>query len=330
MFVIYLLFFYFLFFLLLNLSFGRLTALQAKEHFNEVLFIIKYNYNAPINSIVKHCTLWSSVFQNQVVFAPYNLKFLNSAGKSLAKIGVKIISCLETDKLGYLAYQSVITAMRIYPQYKGYLYTHDDMALNISKLYSFNLSYSWRTDGQFFVNLTETWNFRNHKWPWFNRPWGISAMKNTLEKNEVIRERLRQCTGNEKNWFIGQSDFFYVPQHQISIFINVMSIFFNEKVFVEIALPTYLACFVPKLAIEELKLCSFWGKRRGNIITMSRDCPESSTAYHPVKLSGGIQAAKFMIEKSDVLQYENQTLLENNYASLTCRIYNLLGLLCSS
>ena len=87
-----------------------------------------------------------------------------------------------------------------------------------------------------------------------------------------------------------------------------MSKFKNERLFLEIAVPTYTACFVPKFAVEELKLCTFWGEQRGSVIKMSRDCPESATAYHPVKLSGGKQAVEFMIKKSDLLQDYNETL----------------------
>jgi hypothetical protein len=199
----------------------------------------------------------------------------------------------------------VLIVVDKYPQYKGYLYAHDDMIFNISKLMTFDLSYIWRTHSPVKRNLIDSWDFRNHTWSWLNLNVGIDAMQNAIAKYDIIRKGLRQFTGNEKVWFSGQSDFIYVPQKQISNYINIMSTFRNEKVFLEIAYPTFAECFVPEFAIEELKLCTFWDSRRGNIVDMSRECPKNTSAYHPVKLSGGQQAVIFMKKKSGLMNYEN-------------------------
>ena len=286
---------------------AKLAAKEAKLHFGKILFIVKYNYHAPLEKLLLHSSLWSKIFEHQLLVAPYNTSMLQFAKEKVGD-NIEMLSCKSDDEFGYLAYSSLSTAINMYPHYEGYLYAHDDMALNISKLRDLDLHSFWQSDYDPSTSFTstsmptildDTWTFRNHSWPWFNRYQGIDAMQNALRKYPIIREGLEQCTGSQKRWFIGPSDFLYVPQQQSSLYINIMEKLAAEKVFLEIAIPTFIACFVSKKIVEKIIVCTFYDENRGNIAHMSHFCPPLSSAFHPVKISGH-HNFKFMIEKSDV------------------------------
>ena len=90
--------------------------------------------------------------------------------------------------------------------------------------------------------------------------------------------------------------------------MDVMGKLAEAKVFLEVALPTYIACFAPKYLVEKIVLCTFWDLNRGNVSHMNTNCPPSSSAYHPVKISGH-NHLKFMIRKTgitfDAMQIKN-------------------------
>ena len=297
----------FLFFLSLIYVVGakRLES-EARRHFSSVLFIIKYNYKASLDRLLLHSSLWIKIFEHQLIVVPYDFESLLLARTKVHQ-GVEVMSCEETDELGYFAYGSITEAILMYPQFQGYLYAHDDMALNITTLMSFNLSSFWITDydtGNFFtppvVNLETSWTYRNHSWSWFNGYVGIDALQNVLVKYPIIYDSMLRCTGSDKIWFIGQSDFLYVPQQQAILYIDIMEKMANEQVFLEIAVPTFMTCFVPKYMIERVFLCTYWGADRGNIRYMMEHCGPHASAFHPVKLSAR-NSFDFMVKKTDIL-----------------------------
>jgi len=293
-----------------NQSISQSDRQLAKKHFRSVLFIVKYNYNVSLDQLKLHSSFWSTIFEHQLLMVPYDSFKLMSAILKVGNAGIKIISCLD-DKNGYWAYKSIITAFGLYPHYDGYLYTHDDMALNITKLMSLDLQSYWITDynpGDTYNTIwpndfDSVWNLRNNTWFWLNLEVGIDAMQKALRKYPSFRQSLIRCTGHERRWFAGQSDFLYVPQHQKSVYIDIMRKLAEAKVFLEIAVPTFIACFAPKNIVEKIVLCTFWGDMRGNVSHMDINCPPSSSAYHPVKLSGQGNF-KFMIRKTG-LQFHN-------------------------
>lgn len=284
-----------------------LSQSAAKKHFGSVLFIVKYNYHAPFELVILHSSFWSAIFEHQLILVPYDSTTLQSAIDKIGNAGVELVSCLDKDELGHFAYSSILVAMALHPHYEGYLYTHDDMALSITKLMGLDLKSYWITDYNPSdayntispTNLDSIWNMRNHTWGWFNRNVGIDAMQSAIDKNPSLRQSLVRCTGTERRWFYGQSDFLFVPQHQKTIYMDIMGKLADAKVFLEIALPTFIACFTPKNLVEKIVLCNFWDSNRGNVSYMNTNCPPSTSAYHPVKLSGR-DSLQFMIRKTGI------------------------------
>ena len=301
---------------------------EARRHFGSVLFIIKYNYKAPLDRLLLHSSFWIKIFEHQLIVVPYDFETLLLA-RTKVNQGVDVLSCEETDELGYFAYGSITEAMLMYPQYQGYLYAHDDMALNITALMSFNLSSFWITDydtGNFFippaVNLETSWTYRNHSWPWFNMNVGIDALQNVLVKYPIIHDGMLKCTGSDKIWFIGQSDFLYVPQLQTALYIDIMEKMENEQVFLEIAVPTFITCFVPKNIVERVFLCTFWGTDRGNIRHMMEHCKPHTSAFHPVKLSAR-SSFDFMVKKTDIL-FDEENVRQKSWITDILQLYGFI------
>jgi len=301
---------------------------EARRHFSSVLFIIKYNYKAPLDRLLLHSSFWIKIFEHQLIVVPYDFETLLLARTNVNQ-GVEVLSCEETDELGYFAYESITEAILMYPQYKGYLYAHDDMALNITTLMSFNLSSFWITDydtGNFiippYVNLESSWTYRNHSWPWFNGYFGIDALQNVLVKYPIIHDGMLRCTGSDKIWIVGQSDFLYVPQQQTVLYMDIMEKMATEHVFLEIAVPTFITCFVPKNLVERVFLCTYWGAERGNIKHMMEHCRPHTSAFHPVKLSAR-NSLDFVVKKTDVL-FDEENFKKKSWIADMLHLYGFI------
>jgi hypothetical protein len=280
---------------------AKVSEHEAKAHFNKTLFIIKYNWNAPLNKLFLHSQLWGKIFQHQLIVVPYDSKTLQLA-KEKVENTVDLISCKDIDDAGYFAYTSIIIGIDKHPQYDGYLYAHDDMAMNVSNLILLDINSFWGTfsEKEFGSSiLDDTWGHRNHSWPWWNSHYGIDAMQNTINSYPTICQSLKRCTGTTRRWFKGPSDFLYVPKQYALLYMDIMGKFQSKNVFLEIAVPTFMQCFVPKNLVENIALCQFWDHHRNNVSHMRVGCDPLSSAFHPVKISSH-NALEFMVDKMDV------------------------------
>ena len=271
---------------------SKVSEQQAKSYFAQVLFIVKYNFLPSANHVLLHNRLWGRVFKNRHYILPRKTND-NSVADSLKSNNISFTICndlTDTDKCnGYLAYKGVITVMSSHPNYKGYLFAHDDMAMNITNLMDFDLTSfaSANTKSRYWlVQLDDTWENRNHSWVWFNRPNGIPAMQSFLSTHPYLGLQIKRCTGSQRAWYRGLADFFYVPQKQKQLYSSIMEKLGSSKVFLEIAIPTFFMCFVPigRLVAYEVCTSHFHGER-SNISFYQKNCRPSASHIHPVKLS---------------------------------------------
>lgn len=112
---------------------------------------------------------------------------------------------------GFFAYDALTTAMISYPHFAGYLYVHDDMALNVSNLMGLDMNNLWViAESQCLSDLD--WVNKQNDWPRWNTKWGLENIQNFLRGRTDLAMELKECLGSEKTWCSGQSDFYYVPQ----------------------------------------------------------------------------------------------------------------------
>ena len=142
--------------------------------------IIQYNFPAPVEIVLTHYTLWESVFKNFYIFIPWNAqshrnhveRFYNQLTLRNSKSSNGIISfntncvdeCLNTsgspirEKFGCVAYNATVTAIKMYPQFTGYLFAHDDIAMNISNLMNYNKSQMWIAPSKYHTIPQNSWD----------------------------------------------------------------------------------------------------------------------------------------------------------------------------
>jgi hypothetical protein len=273
---------------------GQRTHEDAHNKFRNTLLIVKYNLKASIEAILLHHSLWRRAFKNQLIVVQWTQEEINNYRQTygLSDSEYRISMIPERARTsGYFAYDALTTAMISYPHFAGYLYVHDDMAMNVSKLMDLDMNSLWVTaESQCTSNLD--WDNKKNDWFWWNSKWGLESIKNFLRSRTDLAMELKECLGSEKTWCFGQSDFFYVPQSLKDSTLRVLTAYREYDIFIEIALPTFHNCYVPRNRTEELNLCTTWGPSRNNYTFLYENCNNRNfSLFHPVKLTSIVNIA---------------------------------------
>lgn len=276
---------------LLSFVAGNYSFSDARKRFQDILIVVKYNYKAPPGSVLLHLRMWNKVFLNQVIFVPWTVQEIgNFTERNLVGNGnVTIVSKIDDEaSLGYMAYEVVTSAMKSHPDVAGYLFVHDDLAMNVSALMDLDHEKVWQSDyiGQLQCrDLDAGWKNKTNYW-WWNSEWGTDAIDQMLLNHTDIATEMKKSLGSNHIWCGEQSDFFYIPQKYKDSYIRVMSAFAESIIFLEIAVPTFIRAYTPVDKILQLRLCTdFDIELRNNLAYMERECGNNYPLYHPVKLS---------------------------------------------
>jgi hypothetical protein len=267
------------------------TFKNARMKFKDTIFVVKYNYRAIPELVLTHIHLWRRVFTTQMIFIPWTIdeaaRF--QAMNISARSNISIIShTRDVSAPGYFAYEAAVIAMEKYPHATGYLYAHDDMAMNVTRLMQLDNKHFWFSK---YINedscrdLDKNWKERKNGW-WWDEEYGSTAIDRLLGNRTDIAGEIKGCFNSVHHWCGEQADFFYVPQLYRNSFMRVLSAFGQHNIFVEIAIPTYYRCYVKPADLQPLNLCtSFDEKTRNSILHMELFCPLNYPLFHPVKLS---------------------------------------------
>ncbi len=254
----------------------NLSELQYK--FQNVLVIVKHNHPIPPAQVQSHYDLLTEVFTNIVIYGPwkheelYDLQVTRHLPvEEMSDDGGWFISGNYREyKRGCIAYRAALRAMtKAGPpprsstntskrSYDGYMVFHDDLVLNTTRLQSLDLSLPWTAytdDGTpHVVTLTEQqWASRTSKFQWLNLDIGIPAFEAIYTQHPDIQRKVEQCTGSIRKVFIGKSDFFYLPSTEYASFIQIGEIFSSKRLFLELAIPLYMECFLSGYSRKAVK-----------------------------------------------------------------------------
>ena len=276
---------------LLSFVAGNHSFSDARKRFQDILVIVKYNYKAPPGSVLLHLRMWNKVFLNQIIFVPWTVQEIgNFTERNLVGNGnVTIVSKIDDEfSLGYIAYEVVTSAMKSHPDVAGYLFVHDDLAMNVSAMMDLDHEKVWQSDyigeGQC-RDLDEGWKNKTNDW-WWDGEWGTDAIDQMLLNHTDIATEMKKSLGSNHIWCGEQSDFYYIPQKYKDSYIRVMSAFVKFQIFLEIAVPTFIRAYTPVGQILQLRLCTnFDIKVRNNFSEKEAECGNKYPLYHPVKLS---------------------------------------------
>ena len=268
------------------------SYIDARERFKNTVFVVKYNYHPHPEMLLLHIRIWKRVFTNQMVFVPWtqqeveNLQIRNTSVATNISVNSYMDDVLEP---GYFTYNVAMIAMKRFPDATGYLYAHDDVAMDVSYLMTLKSDNFWSS---LFLeakqsrcrDMKKNWKKKNTSW-WWGTPYGINAIEKLVKGRHDIARDLKKCFGSLHYWCAEQADFFYIPQRYKEVFVRVLTAFGEYKLFVEIAVPTFFSCFIDHKHLEKVPLCSFFDDNRGNITAMEKMCGARSPLFHPVKLS---------------------------------------------
>jgi len=148
---------------------------------------------------------------------------------------------------GFLGYECLGRAIRQHPGYKGYFYSNDDVILKFWNLPDFDLEKIWESDKMSPRTVTET---ARSGWIWWNSNYGLKNCRRacedvanmTFEKKslsgvQLLNTLLKNSNGTLR-CFRGRSDVLYIPQKHATAFSVLSNMFYRQKVFLEIAVPT--------------------------------------------------------------------------------------------
>jgi hypothetical protein len=278
-------------------SAGHHTHSDTRNRFKDVIFIVKYNYKPSSAVLLIHLRMWTKVFVKQVIFIPWNeTEVLNFTEKNnlLGHKNLAFVSKIENETTGYVAYEVVTTVMKSHPDAVGYLFAHDDMAMNVSALMKLDQECVWQSQECQWMShnqwktgcrdLDVGWTSTEPDW-WWARPWGKPALNKLLGNHADIAAEMNASLGSNHIWCSEQSDFFYIPHLYKDTYIRVLGAFAKHEVFLEIAIPTFIKSYIPANKVLLLPLCTFWNDSRHNIKSMEDLCGDNFPLYHPVKLS---------------------------------------------
>ncbi len=200
---------------------SELFANQGEPFGRDVLLIINFNHPHYENIDFLE-NLYKQAFPNIVFYGPYQGQGVHAFGHCN----------------GWYSYQVVADAMKRYPDYRGYLFLQDDCVMNFWNLYSYNKDKVWRPACAF-VDIE---NSQAQNWSWWYAVCGYPAIKKTYQalpenyKNQLVKN------GGAYRVPYGMSDVMYIPQHKSREFIALSELCFENKVFLELAIPLICSC----------------------------------------------------------------------------------------
>ena len=207
-----------------------------KDAFKDILLVIVYNYPY-YDSIFRLTALYKPAFPHLLFCGPPH----NSTRNYRGILTVPLYN-------GILGYECLGRAIREHPGYRGYFYINDDIILNYWNFPDFNREVIWESSSSF--GSTLVYEPADTKWYWWISPYGLNNCRRACEavanmsfgaKKLNVQHHLRTLfkNGNETlRCFSGRSDVLYIPRRHAKAFAILSETFFEERVFLEIAVPT--------------------------------------------------------------------------------------------
>ena len=205
-----------------------------KDAFKDILLVVVFNYPF-YDSIPDLVALYKPAFPHLLFCGPPD---------KTASPDILTVDIID----GYLGYECLGRAIRQHPGYNGYFYISDDVIL---KYWNFADNFDRGKFWDSYIPITSPANGpASNGWPWWKSKYGLSNCRRALEdvsklslKNEKLNgEQLLNTLVKNGNGtrlcFGGRSDVLYVPQKHAEAFSTLSEMFYKQKVFLEITVPT--------------------------------------------------------------------------------------------
>ena len=221
----------------------RKGHLDSSNVFSESLYINKtvlllvmnfhYGYYGYLPLLErKYISTFASFYQND-----FDLIIVGPKGDSI----YKVLSNGLPEK-GYYSYHSVYTALSslsfLRQYYAGLLFFNDDSCIDAVVLNELNIYHFWHED-IFVWNKSLDWN------------WNYLYNDNNMLFRDALEEAVQELSNHSlvkkqcnilNSLYHGYSDFFYIPSRYFELFLEMESVFYKNRVFLENAVPVTIYC----------------------------------------------------------------------------------------
>lgn len=212
-----------------------------KSYFQDILLVIVYHY--PFYSTLPFIiSNYKDAFPHIAVCGPRESAHFQ-------------ILTVDMGPKGYYSYECLGRAMRLHPGYRGYLFVNDDMVVNWWNFARLDKDKVWQGAKISYQTAHEVGRRPiPDDWMWWIKSNGsvncenayrkVASLANKSSINVDIRKLLATHLHNGKNktmCFRTWSDFVYVPGKLNQEFQLLCRIFYQQKVFLEIAFPTIMS-----------------------------------------------------------------------------------------
>ncbi len=212
-----------------------------------------------------------------------------------------------------------------YPGYRGYLYINDDMVVNWWTFYKLDKEKFW-LGAKMIQNVTHIMGSRpiSNKWYWWNK--GTKSAKGCEYSYAKIAQEYK-CSneyvnitklmkthlvngGGVKRCFHTWSDLFYVPERFSDQWQRISLVFYKNRVFLEVAVPTIMSFLDLRDAWENhygLYLPDKYGYKNfadGKLVW--ENYKYDINFIHPVKFHGDVAKTNKEKLKNDIIPYSKQ------------------------
>jgi hypothetical protein len=280
-----------------------------KNYFQDVLLVVVYHY-AFYTTVPFVLSQYEPAFPHIVVCGP----------KPSTDLEILVV---DIGQGGYYCYECLGQAIRSYPGFRGYLFVNDDMVVNWWNFAKLDKDKIWNG-----AKIDESAAHRIYRrpirddWMWWRKEHGLKNCENTYRQlvgfangsvaspRSDFKKLLRTHYLNGKNrtlCFRTWSDFAYVPGRLSGEFEMLSRIFFENKVFLEIAFPTILSLLEGRQSWENANgvyLPDVFGFQDfSNAKYVWPKFSEDTIFLHPVKFSGNRGYRNRKVFKSRVLPY---------------------------
>ncbi len=224
----------------------QINFAQPWTKFEDILLIVVFN-TPMYHSIPFVETLYRPFFPKIVYCGPGTP---NYQSKSLRNLQFEFYSFGENKKGHYpgsFNYACMVGVASKNHSVAGYLFTSDDLIFSISKLLPLNRNRTWYVPEWDIINddvmdpIIVQWGFKNYQTQFQSL---LSKMAK-YEKASVIGQcyhQMKQLNGAPYRVNGGLADIYYIPKRLAPQFTVLGSLFLEEGILLELAVPTILQC----------------------------------------------------------------------------------------
>ena len=283
------------------------NASHCTELQNLKQVLVAINYNFPhYSSIPILKTMYETIF-GKVVFCG-NMEY-----DGVIKIN---------ERHGYVGYECVATAIRMFPQFTGYFHINDDVIVNWWNYLQMDLSKIWIGSR---INYNNGHVFGDHKlpdWHWwrtenaaglcevaFKKIVNLSNTKEGIQLDlPIYLKRYFSNTNNRKLCVHSWSDVFYIPKEFSKTYARLSQIYKDNNVFLEVAVPGILSFFLNKtnhINLNGIFLSTVYGYSQKYLSgeAFYEIYSFDSSFFHPFKLEGKMYIANYNFLKNVVIAH---------------------------